>query len=219
MRELDYLSKEYVKISELMNYRAYADFASLKEENNWQDCVVSCIESGGSWNYYKINLNRGRLITIDKRSNCQIRKVEKGLFKGCYCVIEASDSSDAFTILYVFDNKILLKYPKFKEYMTEKQVDLLLDQKQIEVITAKLLNQFDISKRHQEYEFFCENLPNSCWKKAGFVRNVLDLFEAEKDVDLKTDVDKRFVKLEMCKDVARNYFKELSKKKTEEKML
>lgn len=219
MKELNYLSKEFVEIDSLMVYRAFIDFTSFKKENNWDDCCISCIESGTSWNYYKINLQRSKEIIIGKGSRCQIRRINKGLFKDCYCVVEARDGNDTFTILYVFDKMKLLRYPKFEKQMTAKQIDLLLDQKQIENVTAKLLNQFDISKRHQEYEFFCENLPDACWKAKDFSKNILAKFEQLGEIKLTTEVDKKFVKLDMCKAIARDYFESLTKKKNQEKTL
>ncbi len=219
MKELNYLSKEFIMISDLMHYNIYANFSKCREENGWHDCCVSSIETGTTWNYYKINIEKGRQMAISKSANCQIRRIEEGLFKGCYCVIEAKDASDTYTILYVFDKKNLLRYPEFKKFMTAEQVDLLLDQKQIESVAAKLLNQFDISKRHQDYEFFCENLPDACWKAKDFSKNVVAKFEQLGEIKLTTDVDKKFVKLDLCKSIARDYFENLSKKKNQEKTL
>lgn len=219
MKGLSYLSKDFVEINDIMQHRIFAEFAPFKEKFRWHDCSISCIESSRSWTYYKINFEKGKVLTAFKRSSCQLRKIKNGLFKGCYCIIETQQSDNSFTILYIFDKTKILKYPEMKKFMTEEQVDLLLNQKQIEKMSAEILNNFDIAKRIQDYQLFFENLPNNVWAKQDFAANVLKRFDEMGDINLQTEVDEKFIKLDLCKEVARQYFKTLSQKKEQEKTL
>ena len=121
--------------------------------------------------------------------------------------------------MYVFDKYKILKYPEFKKLLSTKQVDQLLDKKQVEKMTAKMLNSFDLLRRCQDYEIFCENLPDCVWESEGFAKNVLENFEAMGQIKLQNEIDKKFVKMDLCKDAARQYFKKLSKTKQQEKIL
>ncbi len=219
MKKLNNLSEKFVQLDEIMHYRVDFDFSKKKSEMGWNDCAISFVQSGTSWNYYKICLEKGKVITISKSSRCQIRKVENGIFKGSYCVVDLKDGGGSYTILYVFDRTNILKYPELKKYLSEKELDSLLDQKEIEKIAANLLNQFDISKTHQEYESFCNNLPNACWEKKDFAKNVLSIFDEMGESELQTNVDKRFVKLDLCKQIARKFFTDLNASKQQEKTL
>ena len=219
MKELNYLSKEFVAVDEIMQYKIFVNFAPYKERFGWCDCSMSSIETSRSWNYFKFNFEKGKVVTVFKRSNCQLRKIKNGLFKDCYCIIEAQQNDNSFTILYIFGKTKILKYPEMKKFMNEEQVDLLLNQKQIEKMSAEILNSFDITKPVQEYELFFENLPNNVWAKHDFAKNVLKRFDEIGEIKLQTKVDKRFVKLDLCKDFARQYFKTLSQKKEQEKSL
>lgn len=219
MKKLNYLSKDFIELDSIMSRKVFVDFSQFKAEMNWDDCLISCLEAGNSWNYYKINFQKGKVIAVGKDSHCQIRKIENGLFKGCYCVIEAKKNENSFTILYIFDRTKILRYPEFKQFMSAEQVDLLLSQKQVEKMSAEILNQFDVLKRVQDYEIFFENLPNNVWKQKDFAKNVLRRFEEMGDVKLQTEIDKKFVKLDLCKEISRKYFNDLSKKKEQGRTL
>ena len=86
-------------------------------------------------------------------------------------------------------------------------------------MSAEILNQFDVLKRVQDYEIFFENLPNNVWKQKDFAKNVLRRFEEMGDVKLQTEIDKKFVKLDLCKEISRKYFNDLSKKKEQGRTL
>lgn len=219
MKGFNNLSKEYIAIDEIMSHRVSFDLTNVKAKLGWNDCAAILVESGLSWNYFKICLQKNKVITVNKSSTCQIRKVKRGLFKDSYCVVDTKDGGNSYTILYVFDKSKILKYPEINKCLNEEEIDLLLDQKQIEKIAARLLNQFDISKTHQEYESFCNNLPNACWKKKDFAKNVLAIFDEMGETELQTNVDKKFVKLNLCKQIARKFFTDLSAIKKQEREL
>ena len=103
MKGLNYLSKEFIDINQVVDHHVFVDFAPFKKNEEWKDCNISSFESGRSWNYLKINFEKGKIVTVFKRSNCQLRKIKAGLFKDCYCLIESQQNDNSFTILYIFD--------------------------------------------------------------------------------------------------------------------
>ena len=213
MRKLNYLSDEFIEIDDKMEYKNSVDFSSYLKEVGWNDCQVGLVEGKNSWMYYKINFKNGKVITIRKESSCHLRKITNGLLKGCYCIIESQQKNNTFTLLYVFDEKDILRYPEFNKVLTAEEIDNLFKRENIEYMTAKLLNKFNISKNTQFYEIFCENLPQNCWKDGKFKTNVLNLFEKMGEVELSDETNKEFIRTDLCKERALKYFKKLSNQK------
>lgn len=178
-------------------------------KEKWEGCPILSIECEQHWQYFALHLPNQKSVFCDRYSKVQLRKIEKGYFKNCFCVIE---KGKATTISILHKNGILI-YPEFKKSFSLEKIDELFGDKNIETMVALLLNRFDVSRTYQTYQSFCENLPVSCWGNGDFKENVLEIYQRLGDVDLENVADENAINKEYCKNKSLKYFEDLSAKR------
>lgn len=178
-------------------------------KEKWEGNPIVSIECEPHWQYFALHLPNQKSVFCDRYSKVQLRKIEKGYFKNCFCVIEKGKST---TISILHKNGILI-YPEFKKSFSLEKIDELFGDKNIETMVALLLNRFDVSRTYQTYQSFCENLPVSCWGNGDFKENVLEIYQRLGDVDLENVADENAINKEYCKNKSLKYFEGLSAKR------
>ena len=184
MRKIVNLSERYVDILVGNQSHKRVGLEAVTNEK-WEGCPIVSVECEPHWQYFMLNLPNHNEVVCDRFSKVQLRKIEHGYFQNCFCVIEKGRQ----TIISIIHDGGVLRYPEFKKDFSLDQIDSLLDDKNVEMMTALMLNRFDVSKSYQSYQTFCENLPASCWKDGNFEENVLEMYQRLGDVELENVAD------------------------------
>lgn len=209
MRKIFNLSERVINI--FVGDQSYkkVDFETATKEK-WEGCPIVSIESEPHWQYFALHLPNQKSVFCDRYSKVQLRKIEHGYFKDCFCVIE-NGKTTTVSVLHKYG---ILIYPEFKKGFSLEKIDELFGDRNIETMVALLLNKYDVSKTRQTYESFCENLPASCWGNEKFKENVLEIYQRLGEVDLENVADENAINKDYCKNKSLNYFEYLSTKKS-----
>lgn len=151
-------------------------------------------------------------INCRKSSSSEIRKVTAGIFKGLYALIEKYNEKVS---VYLLHPKGYVQLAK-DEKLSYEQVNELFDKESIAKLTASRLNKFDLNKREQDYQHFCERLPSCVFNpKNNFENSVLKHFFAN-DIVFEQTRHLELIKKSACKRFILDYFTKLLKKRERE---
>ena len=151
-------------------------------------------------------------INCRKANSTEIRKVTAGVFKGLFALIEHEGQKVNVYLIYPKGYVQLAK----NEKLDNSGINQLFDKEAIAKLTASKLNKFDLDKRVQDYQLFCERLPNCLFNpKNNFENNVLKYFFAN-DIVFEQSKHLALIKKSECKRFILSYFTKLLKKKEAE---
>lgn len=177
---------------------------------------IKSIERYGNRQYYKIETNciRERNFYVGVCSNCVIGRVCDGVFKEGAFVVEKNDGLRENVSLSVITETGIFKYPTIKGKLEENDLEYLLSDDGICDVIARELNTFDISKKHQNYEFMCENLPQSFWKDLNLTAKVNVKLANLKQPKLIGVQHPELVRSEGVAKMAIDFFNDMERKKS-----
>lgn len=214
MKKNNFLSEEKVDlINDLYKLKMQVLVDFLKK-NNWKNFPIKNIREKYDWGYFILDIDSKNELALSNSSFCEIRKIENGLFKDNYAIIEKSEKEQN---LYVAHKNGFLKLAEMKVDATLSEIDKTLSDDSIQKITAKTLHEIDLSKRYQNYELFCQKMPKNCLKDENFRNDVLKKFDSIDGMNIVDVVDKSLINVEKCVEKARNYFVKLTADKYIEK--
>lgn len=188
------------------------DFEKLFGEN----FPIKSIERYGNRQYYQIetNCSREKNLYVGVCSNCVIGRVCDGIFKDGAFVIEKNNGLREDVNLSVITKAGVFKYPTIKGKLEENDLEYLLSDDGICDVMARELNTFDISKKHQNYEFMCENLPQSFWKDLNLTAKVNVKFAKSNGPKLIGVQHPELVRSEGVERMAIDFFNDMERKKS-----
>lgn len=211
------LSSEKVNLVKDINKTRTLILSDFLSQENWDNFPIKYIKENCDWQYFILGINTRNEIAISNSSRCEIRKIENGMFKNCYAVIEKSEHLGKECSVFIAHGEGFLKLPKIKGDVTTSEIDNILNDKNMQIITAKILHKIDLSKRFQNYELFCEKMPKSCLSNSDFKNGVLKEFDNMGEMEVADVVDTSLVNLDRCAAKARSYFTNLTAEKYIEK--
>lgn len=149
----------------------------------------------------------GARVNCSKANRCEIRKVTAGIFKGQYALIE--DEGEKFNV-YLLHSKGAIQLARSQK-LTAEEMHGLFDRENFAKLTAKKLNQFDLEKRVQDYELFCQKLPDCVFNpKYNFENTVLKHFFAN-DIKFAQNKYLQLIRKSECKRMILDYFTKVVK--------
>lgn len=207
MEKINFLSEEKINLVNDIYKLKMQVLVDFLKKNNWKDFPIKYIREKYDWDYFILEISSKNELALSNSASCEIRKIEKGLFKDNYAIIEKIGKEQN---LYIAHKNGFLKLAEKKLDATLSDVDKTLSNNSIQKITAKKLHEIDLSKRYQNYELFCEKLPKNCLKDEKFKNEVLKEFDSIDGMNVVNVVDKSLVNVEKCVEKARRYFVELT---------
>ena len=149
----------------------------------------------------------GARVNCSKSNHCEIRKVTAGIFKGQYALIE--DDGEKFNV-YLLHGKGAIQLAK-SQRLTSEEMQSLFDKENFAKYTAKKLNQFDLEKSVQDYQLFCQKLPDCVFNpKHNFENTVLKHFFAN-DIKFAQSKYLQLIRKSECKRMILDYFTKIIK--------
>lgn len=156
--------------------------------------------------HYALQLGSAR-INFHNAGHCEIRKVTSGIFKGQYAVIDLHDGK---VNVYLAHQKGFIQLAK-DEKISFEEVNMLFDKENFAKLTARKLNQFDLEKRVQDYELFCQKLPDCVFNpKYNFENTVLKFFFGN-DIKFAQNKYLHLIRKSECKRMILDYFTKVVK--------
>lgn len=222
MNKLKYLNEEAIDLNEIVGKNQNVNKVVSLGDISMHITTTFELET------FMLHIGKSRNNTIPCRrsSKCEVRKVDNGIFKGCYCVTEQGSTvfhagKEDYTVIYVVhnDGKILLLDKNVG--LSLNQIDERFDRKHIENLTAKMLNCYDLTldaNKKQKYKNFCESLPDSVLTDSKFFDNVCTKFFALGAMKFDPPINKNYLWLVqgVAKKEAYEYFNDLVKSKKSE---
>lgn len=157
--------------------------------------------------HFAVQIN-GERINCSKSNKIEIRKVTAGIFKGQYSLIENQDGK--FNV-YLLHPKGYIQLARDQKIDFET-INSLFDKENFAKITAKKLNTFDLDKRVQDYELFCQKLPQCVFNpKHNFENTVLKYFFAG-DIKFAQNKYLALIRKSECKRMILDHFTSVVKK-------
>ena len=158
--------------------------------------------------HFAVQISNER-VNCSKASKIEIRKVTAGIFKGQYALIENDEGK--FNV-YLLHTKGYIQLAK-NQKMDFEEINALFDRENFAKLTAKKLNQFDLEKRVQDYELFCQKLPDCVFNpKYNFENSVLKHFFGN-DIKFAQDKYLQLIRKSECKRMILDYFTKTVKKR------
>ncbi len=210
MSNIKNLSEEFIELKDLFSHKNELSFDEISKDEFWNECKGWRFYRHVNWKYFQVIPNAKEKLIVGSGEGCQLRKIMNGYLKGCFVVIEQELSSQGSVKLSVFGDNGILKFPEFKKHLTIEQIDSVLDDKNIEMMTAVILNKFDPCKKIQDYELFCDRLPSNCLRSGVFKGRVALNFNALGKMDIENVEDVRAINLDYCKNKTIGYFNHLT---------
>lgn len=186
------------------------------EESFGANFPIKSIERYGSRQYYQIETScqRERNLYVGVCSSGVIGSVCDGVFKNGAFVVESNNVLSKETNLSVVTETGVFKYPTIKGELKEEDLEYLLSGDGLCDVIARELNVFDISKKHQYYEFMCESLPQAFWTNLDLVAKVNIKFAKSNSLKLIGVQHPELVRSEGVRRMAIDFFNEMERKKS-----
>lgn len=207
-----YLSEKNIRLDNKFTNNNEFNFADLLKDFGWKNFNLNKATTTRYRSCYQVGDNFP--LFFEKYNYCELRRVEQGFLKDSLAFIEKR--KDGIYITCVNDDQCL-KLPALKIDSIEK-VDEFLSIKSITNMTKEALGHFDLSKVHQSYEYFCENLPKNCFNNKYFIKQVFTEIAKNENLVVEGVKNLKFVNVSACKEEIQKYFLNLSKKRIEEKI-
>ena len=208
MTELKHLAAKSINIKE------YAVPMQTKEEilPFGENFPVVTLRSKFDAEHFSLFI-KNKQIPFDKASQVSARKVLHGTFKGCYVIIDRENYSHDNTRVFLLHQNGYVQIADERIIITDEEVDLMITKDYVARVTAEKLNTFDLGHENQAYRYFLEKLPRFLFaeSKYNFENNVFKHFFAG-DVKLIPHQNNRFVKTELCKREAYDFFTDYCQK-------
>lgn len=217
MNKFMQLGNEKLNLVKDLNKTRSVVLSDFLSQNNWCDFPIKYVKENCDCEYFVLGINTRNEIAISNSSKCEIVRINNGMLKNCYAVIEKSEHLGKECYIYIAHKDGFLKLPKIKGDVTLSIIDNILSDKNMQKITAKVLHKIDLSKKFQNYEFFCEKMPKSCLSNPSFKNGVLQEFDNMGEMEVVNVVDVSLVNLDKCATKARDYFTNLTIEKYIEK--
>ncbi|MBO5394717.1 MAG: hypothetical protein J6A28_02295 [Clostridia bacterium] len=210
MKETKYLSVKSIDVKKLVGINQNID-ERLPLDENFTEVVAKAKFDA---EHFFVEIAR-KQIPCKKASLTEVRKVTAGVFKNCYVLIEHEQDGKEKTNVYLLHKDGFVTLAESKKELELVDVDTMLDSDYIAYLTAHKLNTFDLGQENQTYKHFCEKLPQVLFtdKKANFVDSVVKKFFSMGDVNLIPNKNNRFVKTQLCKAEAYNFFEDFSQER------
>ena len=149
----------------------------------------------------------GMRVNFNNASRCEIRKVTAGIFKGQYALIDVYNGK---VNVYLAHPKGFIQLAR-DEQISYEEINMLFDKESFAKLTARKLNQFDLEKRTQDYELFCQKLPDCVFNpKHNFENLVLKNFFAN-DIKFAQNKYLQLIRKSECKRMILDYFTKVVK--------
>lgn len=216
MKEIKNLSVKAIDVKKLVGLNQNIE-KSLPVDENFPEVSV---KAKFDTEHFFVEIGRGQ-IPCSKASETELRKVKAGALKNCYVLTERANFGKERTSVYLIHKDGFVQLGEFGKMLDLLDVDTMLDTKYIAHLTAYKLNTFDLGQENQGYKYFCEKLPQALFtdKKADFANNVVKSFFSMGDVNLIPNKNNRFVKTQLCKVEAYEYFDAFAKERMNEKVI
>ncbi|MBP3619907.1 MAG: hypothetical protein J6J24_04535 [Clostridia bacterium] len=210
------LSEDKIKLKVIGGGIKYRTIDPKNYDVDWELSDFKAVEVVNNSDHYRIHVRGGGIIPVEKGNCCEIRKVEKGFFAGCYVVLNKSFGFARESSAYLIGDKGAVRLPIEKGDI-ERQVDEMLEKTAFEKMVARQLNSINISiGKVQWYQLLCERLPRRCWQDKTFVKNILEEFDKIGQISIENDVDPKYINLEICKQEAGEFFVKFAKQQQKE---
>ena len=199
------LSKDCIELNGKTKYNHFFDCSELIKENHWQDCPITTLRSKTDSEHYYIKTKSGKIIPVDKSSQCLIYKILHGHFSDSYLLVE-SNYGLRETSLYILNHDKTLNFATIKQILTIEEIENILTNKTIAKRVANIIKTFDVSRSRQTCESFCENLPIECLKNDNFLREVSEELN-QTQIKILGAANLKFIDIDACFSYNLNIFK------------
>ncbi|MBE7076032.1 MAG: hypothetical protein E7375_03080 [Clostridiales bacterium] len=203
-----FLDKRSIRVDNKIGLETKVDFGKYAQELGWTDAPRLIATTDSGMTYYAFELPNHNRIAVRKGVRCEIRRINKGYLKDCYCLIE--DDGKTLEVNTITDNGILtFQAPSCWHY--EEMNDIFSDVS-LQLMTVDKLTEFDVTRSVQKYESFCERLPNSCFRDPYFVAIVKRALVSER-MRFSNVVNTKYINSKECATTAKDYFSTLVEKR------
>lgn len=203
MNKLRYLSEEKIDLQKEIDMRNDDHVFHMLSKQQWDYCPISFVENNLDWDYFIVHLKHSREIVCEKGLSCDMRKIQNGMFKGGFCIVEKTSSFGQKTKISVIHKDGVLKFPDFANHIDIEKVDAMFSYESVVELIATLMTRFDVSSRYQLFESFCDGLPKNCWKDYDFPLDIVHCFNM-KEVQLDKSVNPRYVRTDTYREDAKS---------------